>query len=229
MEGIQDRSAGDRDLHKARRVATSPNDQVSACSDPLSPAGPPALPSPYPSGMDSTRIDADRRLAVVVMGVAGSGKSTIAAGIAELLSLPFIEGDELHSPLSVAKMKAGVALEDDDRWPWLDRIAARLADKERMPLGLVITCSALKRSYRDRVRHGAPGVRFVFLQGPGALIESRLAARTHHFMPSTLLASQLQTLESPGPDEDDVLHADIAEPSTTVIRLVASALRAAAT
>ena len=90
------------------------------------------------------------------MGVSGSGKSTIAAGIARLLSLPFIDGDELHSPLSVAKMKAGIALEDEDRWPWLDRIAARLADRERMPAGLVITCSALKRRYRDRIRRARP-------------------------------------------------------------------------
>jgi len=169
----------------------------------------------------------DRRLAVVVMGVAGSGKSTIAAGIAQLLSLDWIDGDELHSPGSVAKMKAGIALEDDDRWPWLDRIAARLADADRYPAGLVVACSALKRSYRDRIRLGAPGVRFVLLHGPAALIASRLAARTGHFMPSTLLASQLQTLELPGSDEGDVLHADIEQPATTVVRVVAQALRGA--
>jgi len=169
----------------------------------------------------------DRRLAVVVMGVAGSGKSTIAAGIAQLLSLDWIDGDELHSPGSVAKMKAGIALEDDDRWPWLDRIADRLADADRYPAGLVVACSALKRSYRDRIRLGAPGVRFVLLHGPAALIASRLAARTEHFMPSTLLASQLQTLELPGSDEDDVLHADIEQPATTVVRVVAQALRGA--
>jgi gluconokinase len=174
--------------------------------------------------VEPTPIAAHRRLVVVVMGVAGSGKSTIAAGIAELLSLPFIEGDELHSPLSVTKMKAGVALEDEDRWPWLDRIAAQLADEKRMPVGLVITCSALKRSYRDRIRRGAPGVRFVFLHGPSALIESRLTARTDHFMPSTLLASQLQTLEPPGPDEDDVLHTYINQPPAAAITLAASAL-----
>lgn len=163
------------------------------------------------------------------MGVSGSGKSTIAAGLAQVLSVPFIEGDELHSPLSVAKMKTGIALEDEDRWPWLDRIAAQLTDEDRMPAGLVITCSALKRSYRDRIRRGAPGVRFVFLWGPRALVELRLAARTDHFMPTTLLESQLQTLEVPGPDEDDVLHSDISQPTTTVMSLAASALRAAAT
>jgi gluconokinase len=177
--------------------------------------------------MEPTSSASDRRLAVVVMGVSGSGKSTIAAGIAQVLSVDFIEGDELHSPRSVAKMKAGIALEDEDRWPWLDRIAAQLADKDRMPAGLVITCSALKRSYRDRIRRGAPGVRFVFLHGPRALVESRLAGRTGHFMPSTLLASQLQTLERPGPDEDDVFHSDISRPTTAVISLAALALRAA--
>ena len=159
------------------------------------------------------------------MGVSGSGKSTIGAGIAQVLSVDFIEGDELHSPKSVAKMRAAIALEDEDRWPWLDRIAAQLADKDRMPAGLVITCSALKRSYRDRIRRGAPGVRFIFLHGPRALVESRLAARTGHFMPSTLLASQLQALELPGPDEDDVFHFDISQPTTAVINLAASTLR----
>lgn len=181
----------------------------------------------YPSGMEPICSASDRRLAVVVMGVSGSGKSTIAAGIAQVLSVNFVEGDELHSPRSVAKMKAGIALEDEDRWPWLDRIAAQLADKDRMPAGLVITCSALKRSYRDRIRRGALGVRFVFLHGPRALVESRLAARAGHFMPSTLLGSQLHTLELPGPDEDDVFHLDISRPTTVVIRLAASALRAA--
>jgi len=178
--------------------------------------------------MEPTGVASNRRLEVVVMGVSGSGKSTIAAGIARLLSLPFVEGDQLHSPQSVSKMKAGIALEDADRWPWLDQIATRLADRERTPAGLVITCSALKRSYRDRIRQTAPGVRFVFLFGPRALLESRLAARTDHFMPSTLLESQLQTLEVPASDEDDVFHADVSEPSTTVIRLATMALSAAA-
>ena len=167
----------------------------------------------------------DRRLAVVVMGVSGSGKSTIAAAIAQLLSLDWVDGDELHAPASVAKMKAGIALDDADRWPWLDRIAAQLADAERFPAGLVATCSALKRSYRDRLRRGAPGVRFVFLDGPPAVIASRLASRKGHFMPSTLLASQLETLELPAPDENDVVHADIEQPVTSVARQVAQALR----
>jgi gluconokinase len=176
--------------------------------------------------MEPTPLSLDRRLAVIVMGVSGSGKSTIAAGTARLLSLDWLDGDELHSPSSVAKMSAGIALADEDRWPWLDRIAAELADTDRFPAGLIVACSALKRSYRDRIRRGAPGVRFLCLHGPPAVIASRLAARTEHFMPSTLLESQLQTLELPGPDEDDVLHLDIEHPATSVIRLAARALRA---
>lgn len=171
-------------------------------------------------------LGVDRRLAIVVMGVSGSGKSTIAAGLARVLSLDWVDGDELHSPSSVAKMKTGIALTDEDRWPWLDRIAAELADTDRFPAGLIIACSALKRSYRDRIRRGAPGVRFLFLHGSPAVIASRLAARKGHFMPSTLLESQLQTLELPGPDEDDVVHLDIEPPATSVIRLAARALRA---
>ena len=100
------------------------------------------------------------------MGVSGSGKSTVAAGIAEALGLGFIDGDGLHSPESIARMQAGTPLTDADRWPWLERIAARLADEAQWPAGLVIACSALRRAYRDRIRAGAPGVRFVFLDGP---------------------------------------------------------------
>ncbi|HEX7441638.1 MAG TPA: gluconokinase, GntK/IdnK-type, partial [Caldimonas sp.] len=99
-----------------------------------------------------------RRIAVVVMGVSGSGKSTVAAGIANALGLHFIDGDSLHSPENVAKMHAGIALRDEDRWPWLDRIGRRLADAAAWPRGVVIACSALRRVYRDRIRAGAPGV-----------------------------------------------------------------------
>jgi gluconokinase len=166
------------------------------------------------------------RIAAIVMGVSGSGKSTVAAGIAEALSLHFIDGDELHLPASVAKMKAGIALEDEDRWPWLDRIGARLADAGQWPSGVVVACSALKRAYRDRIRRAAPGVRFVFLDGTAALLESRLTGRTGHFMPKALLASQLQTLERPGADEADVVRFDIESPIGEVVRLAARALTA---
>ena len=153
---------------------------------------------------------------LVVMGVSGSGKSTVAAGIAEALGLRFIDGDALHSPESVARMQAGTPLGDEDRWPWLERIARCLVD-EAAPGGVVIACSALRRVYRDRIRAGARGVRFVFLDGPAELIRARMAGRTGHYMPPTLLASQLQTLEPPGEDEPDVLRVDIALPAEAVI------------
>jgi gluconokinase len=166
------------------------------------------------------------RIAVVVMGVSGSGKSTVGAGIAVALGLHFIDGDALHSPASVARMRAGIALDDDDRWPWLDRIGACLADAARWPQGVAIACSALKRAYRDRIRAAAPGVRFVFLDGAAALIEGRMAGRTGHYMPSTLLASQLQTLEPPGPDESDVVRLAIELPASDIVDRAVAALTA---
>jgi len=158
------------------------------------------------------------------MGVSGSGKSTVAAGIAAALGLAFIDGDGLHAPASVARMRAGIALADDDRWPWLDRIGACLCDAEASPRGVAIACSALKRAYRDRIRAAAPGVRFVFLDGPAALIETRMAARTGHYMPGTLLASQLQTLEPPGADEGDVVRIAIELPADEIVHRAAAAL-----
>ena len=168
-----------------------------------------------------------KRLALVVMGVSGSGKSTVASGIAEALGLGFIDGDGLHSPESVALMQAGTPLTDADRWPWLGRIAARLSDAEQWPAGLVIACSALRRAYRDRIREGAPGVGFVFLDGPAELIRERMAGRSGHYMPESLLASQLATLEPPGADEPDVLRVAIEQPAVEVIETAVRALRGA--
>jgi gluconokinase len=165
------------------------------------------------------------RLTVVVMGVSGSGKSTLATGIASALSLDSLDGDALHLPQSVSKMAAGIPLADADRWPWLDRIAAKLADADEYPLGLVVACSALKRSYRDRLRRATSGLRFVFLDGPPALIASRLGGRSGHFMPSALLESQLQALERPGRDEPDVLHLSIESSIDSLIRRAAQALK----
>ena len=166
------------------------------------------------------------RIALVVMGVSGSGKSTVAAGIAEALGLGFIDGDGLHSPESVALMQAGTPLTDADRWPWLEGIAARLADEAQWPDGLVIACSALRRAYRDRIRAGAPGVRFVFLDGPAELIRARMSGRRGHYMPESLLASQLATLEPPGADEADVHRLQIALPAAEVIAAAVRNLRA---
>ena len=166
------------------------------------------------------------RLALVVMGVSGGGKSTLAAALGNALALAVFEGDELHAPQSVQKMKNGQALSDEDRWPWLDRIGALLADTGRTPAGLVVSCSALKQAYRERLRQAGPPsqLRFVFLHGAPALIQARLAQRQGHYMPATLLASQLQTLEPPGLDESDVMHLDITAPVPELVGQVLSSL-----
>jgi len=159
-------------------------------------------------------------LRLVVMGVSGCGKSTVGHALAQSLGLPMVDGDDLHSPQSVARMKAGQPLTDADRWPWLDRVGQRLGASEQ---GLVIACSALRRSYRDRIREHADAVRFLFLDGPQDLIARRLQQRSGHYMPATLLDSQFSTLERPGLQEPDVLRLDIDRP---VGDLVAAALAA---
>jgi gluconokinase len=137
---------------------------------------------------------------LVVMGVAGTGKSTVARLLAQHLNWEFQEGDDLHPPANVAKMSAGTPLTDEDRWPWLDAIAAWIEKKAQRGEPGILTCSALKRSYRDRLR--GPNVIFVFLNGPPELIEARMASRKHHYMPVSLLHSQLATLEPPTSDEN---------------------------
>ena len=137
----------------------------------------------------------------VVMGVSGAGKSLIGDRFARALGLSFVEGDELHSPENVARMSAGIPLTDDDRTIWLAAIATRLDEAQRAGAGLVVSCSALKRRYRDVLRAGAAAVQFVYLQGTRERLEQRLAGRRGHFMPSTLLDSQLAILEPPSPDE----------------------------
>lgn len=162
---------------------------------------------------------------VVVMGVSGSGKSTVAAALGEALGLRCIDGDDLHAAASVAKMRRGVPLTDDDRWPWLDRVGAELARRVPGTNGTVVACSALRRIYRERLRRACAGLRFVFLHGDAALIEQRMAARAGHYMPAALLASQLRTLEAPGPDEADVLPLDIARPPDALARAACAWLR----
>lgn len=139
---------------------------------------------------------------LVVMGVSGSGKSTLAAAVARRLGWSFAEGDDMHPPANVAKMRAGTPLTDEDRSPWLDEVAGWIRDRLDSGRPGVVTCSALKRSYRDVLR--APGVVFVHVAGDAAAIEQRMAARSGHFMPTSLLASQLATLEPPQPDEAHV-------------------------
>ncbi len=138
----------------------------------------------------------------VMMGVCGSGKSLIGAQLARELDIEFVEGDWLHPPDNVKRMAAGMPLTDDDRHGWLIRVAARLRAAQRAGTGLVVSCSALKRSYRDLLRSaGAEGLRFVYLAGSRALLAERMAQRRGHFMPPSLLDSQLAILEEPSPDE----------------------------
>src|SRR3982750_3854146 len=132
---------------------------------------------------------------VVIMGVSGSGKTTVGAALAVRLGLRFVDGDALHPEANVAKMAAGTPLTDDDRWPWLDAVGAVLADGQ-----VVVACSALRRVYRDRLRAAAPDIQFVYLRVPRDVLEERMSHRAH-FMPVTLLDSQLATLEPPEPDE----------------------------
>lgn len=166
------------------------------------------------SNLQASGPAADRRLdpapvLLVVMGVSGCGKSTVGAALAQRLGLPFQDGDTLHPSASVEKMRAGIPLDDQDRMPWLDQVAAQLADRPAWPRGGVVACSALRRTYRDRIRQGAGGVRFLFLQGDPQTIMARLAQRRHPYMPASLLASQFASLENPAADETDVLELGI--------------------
>lgn len=156
---------------------------------------------------------------IVVMGVSGCGKSSFGQALADRLGLAYVEGDALHSAGNVEKMRSGTPLTDADRWPWLDRVAATLREPA------VISCSALKRAYRDRIRHGAGGpVVFVHLVGDRALIAQRMAARSGHYMPASLLESQFAALEAPEPDEAIAL--DIARPVDQLVDAACIALGA---
>jgi carbohydrate kinase (thermoresistant glucokinase family) len=140
------------------------------------------------------------RPVLVLMGVSGCGKSTVAALLAGRLGWPFAEGDDLHPAANVVKMHSGHPLDDADRWPWLAKIAEWVDERLDAGSGGVITCSALKRKYRDVIRR--EGVVFVYLRGTREQIALRLAARHGHFMPASLLDSQFADLEEPAPDED---------------------------
>ena len=135
------------------------------------------------------------------MGVSGSGKSTVGAALAQRLRVPFADGDDFHPEANIAKMTAGIPLDDDDRYPWLEAIGIWLGEH---PDGAVMGCSALKRSYRDQIRHHADGVAFLLLQGSPEVIRKRQASRPGHFMPASLLHSQFATLEQLAPDEHGV-------------------------
>ncbi len=139
---------------------------------------------------------------LVLMGVAGSGKSTVAGVLAGNLGWDLAEGDDMHPAQNVAKMAAGHPLDDEDRWPWLARVAAWIREHTEVGRPGIVTCSALKRSYRDVLR--GDGVVFVYLAGSHGLIAHRIAARHGHYMPAALLQSQLDTLEPPAPDENAI-------------------------
>lgn len=139
--------------------------------------------------------------AIVVMGVSGSGKSTVGEALARRAGMTFADGDSFHPQANVDKMRAGIPLTDDDRLPWLAAIAAAIDRAAAAQTRLVIACSALKRSYRDILVHGRTDVAIVFLKAPEPVIAARIAARHGHFMPASLLDSQFATLEEPGTDE----------------------------
>ncbi|MDJ0463369.1 gluconokinase [Streptomyces sp. H27-C3] len=141
---------------------------------------------------------------VVMMGVAGTGKTTIGPLLAERLGVPYAEGDDFHPPANIAKMSAGTPLDDEDRWPWLDAIGQWAHG--RAALGGVVSSSALKRSYRDRLRAAAPDAVFLHLTGDRELIEKRMRERKGHFMPTALLDSQYATLQ---PLQDDEAGVDV--------------------
>ena len=158
---------------------------------------------------------------VVVMGVSGCGKSTVGAALAAALDLPFLEGDAFHPAGNVARMAAGIALSDADRAGWLQTLADHVGAARRSGQGLVLSCSALKRSYRDILRQGAPALHFVHLQGDYEVLAARMAARTGHYMPMSLLASQLETLEVPGPQENAQTFSVATRPELIVAAMIA--------
>jgi carbohydrate kinase (thermoresistant glucokinase family) len=155
---------------------------------------------------------------LIIMGVSGCGKSTVGERLGARTRIPFIEGDTLHPPRNVALMAAGTPLTDEDRAGWLDDIASRFGALEA-DAGLIISCSALKRKYRDRLRAACPDLRFIHLHGDKTLLEQRLQYRTGHYMPPSLLTSQLQTLEPPSSDEP-AITLDIALPTDQLVEQI---------
>lgn len=167
-----------------------------------------------------------RVLHVVAMGVSGTGKSTVAARLSDELGLELIEGDSFHPAGNVAKMSAGIPLTDEDRLPWLERLADVTREHHALGVSTVLACSALRRTFRDILRTGAPEADTYFLHLHAAydVLEERMQAR-HHFMPASLLASQLQTLEPLQPDEHGEV-VDVSAPLEEVVRQGVAAIRA---
>jgi gluconokinase len=157
---------------------------------------------------------------IVVMGVSGSGKSTVAAGLVERLGWEFAEGDDFHPRENVEKMRSGRPLDDADRWPWLRILAAWIGEREQAGTNVVVTCSALKRSYRDVLRDGHPSVWFAHVAADADLVRDRLQQRAGHYMPSSLLDSQLATLEPLQADEPGASISGGGDPAHVVAELL---------
>lgn len=157
---------------------------------------------------------------MVVMGVSGSGKTTVAQALSSRLGWPFAEGDDFHPPANIEKMRSGRPLDDADRQPWLQAVADWVGAQERHGLSAVITCSALKRGYRDRLRAGHPSIWFAHVTASAETIADRLSSRRGHYMPPSLLASQLSTLEPLGEDEPGASVDDSGSVDDAVITLV---------
>ena len=158
---------------------------------------------------------------IVVMGVAGSGKSSVAEALASRFGARFVEADQFHLPASIVKMSAGIALSDEDRWPWLTALLHELTRGD----DVVLACSALRKSYRDLLRR-AGGIRFVYLAVGRADVMRRVESRAGHFMGTSMVDSQFATLERPGPDETDVVMIDAALPPAAVVEAASAALGA---
>ena len=158
---------------------------------------------------------------VVVMGVSGCGKTTVAHGIAQTTGLIFAEADDFHSRANVEKMRAGIPLDDADRWPWLHDLAAWMGERALEGRSTVIACSALKRAYRDLLRAGPPSLDFVHLDGPAEVIRARLSTREGHYMPPSLLDSQIATLEPLASDERGVVLDVALAPDELVAKAIA--------
>ncbi|GAA5168518.1 gluconokinase [Ornithinimicrobium tianjinense] len=156
---------------------------------------------------------------LVVMGVSGTGKSTVAELLVEQLGWDFCEGDDLHPRSNIDKMSSGQPLTDEDRWPWLEALVAWTAERDREGVSTILTCSALRRSYRDVLRKGGPGTRFIHLTGDPDLLAERMEHRTRHFMPASMLESQLATLEPLEDDEPGVV-VDVAATPEQIVRQV---------
>jgi gluconokinase len=159
---------------------------------------------------------------IVVMGVSGSGKSTVAGTLVDRLGWEFAEGDDFHPPANVEKMRAGHPLDDDDRWPWLQRLADWIGTHEEAGRSVVVTCSALKRSYRDLLGDGHPSVWFAHVTVDADTLRERVEKRTGHYMPPSLLSSQLATLEALQDDEPGVTVSGARSPEQVVDEILAA-------